>query len=443
MYLLLLPERFRKASLIGTYLIFLSIFCLAQSAKVKEIYQEGEDFFEAKDYKEALYDFQQVEQKGYKNPNLHYKIGVCYLNISGEESKAVSYLEDAVKHITPKYRAKNIDEKRTPLHSLFYLGNAYRFNNQLDSALNKYRKFINAPEYQGTYNVDIVEKEIKVCERAKIIQDAPINVTWINLGQAINTHLSETNVVISGNEEVLAYLTGLKFYNAVYVAHKVDNVWLAPENINPQIRSDGDFYPTALSFDGKELYLVKINENNCDIYVSNYSDGRWNVPQPLNSNINSSKDETSAAISKDGKTLYFSSNRRGGQGGFDIYRSVRISGNNWGKAENLGKNINTDEDETTPSISSDGKCLYFSSKGQFNMGGFDIFYSVLQLDNQWSIPFNLGFPVNTTTDNVRFQTIGDGKVGYISRIAQDSFGKEDIYKVEIRSRFEPKTVEKK
>src|ERR1035437_9452512 len=103
MYLLLLPERFRKASLIGTYLIFLSIFCLAQSAKVKEIYQEGEDFFEAKDYKEALYDFQQVEQKGYKNPNLHYKIGVCYLNISGEESKAVSYLEDAVKHITPKY----------------------------------------------------------------------------------------------------------------------------------------------------------------------------------------------------------------------------------------------------------------------------------------------------------------------------------------------------
>jgi hypothetical protein len=141
--------------------------------------------------------------------------------------------------------------------------------------------------------------------------------------------------------------------------------------------------------------------------------------------------------------LYFSSNRHGGHGGFDIYRSTRISGNNWGKAENLGKTINTDEDEITPSLSTDGKILYFSSKGQFNMGGFDIFYAILQADNQWSAPFNIGFPINTTIDNFGFQVVGDGKVGYIARISSDGFGKEDIYKVEIRSKFEQKTIGKK
>jgi hypothetical protein len=92
-------------------------------------------------------------------------------------------------------------------------------------------------------------------------------------------------------------------YNAVYFSKKVDGQWRVPDNINPQIMSDGDMYPTALSFDGKELYLVKETNKNKDIYYSKYVDGSWTVAKPLNKNINTAQNEESAAISADGKNI--------------------------------------------------------------------------------------------------------------------------------------------
>jgi tetratricopeptide (TPR) repeat protein len=396
-------------------------------SKVKETYQDGEDFFESEDYKEAIFYFLQIVQKGYITANLQFKIGTCYLNIPGQETKAIPYLEEAMKHISTKYKTKSLEEKMAPLHALFYLGNAYRIDNQLDKALKIYDRFYNNPGFDGNYNPDLVENEIEACKRAKLIQDAPVSVNFENLGEPINTPSSDTHPVISADETMLVYLTNLKLYNAVYVARKVDNTWLTPENINPQILSDGDFYPTAISSDGKELYLVKKDSLNSDIYVSNYSDGKWTPAKKLNKNINSSKQETYASITSDGKTLYFSSNRRESHGGFDIFRSSRDANGDWGSAENLGKVINSKEDEVSPSISPDGKTLYFSSKGGYNMGGFDIFCSTFK-DNKWTEPVNVGYPVNTTNDNVGYQVVND-KTGYMSRIAKDGYGEEDIYKI--------------
>jgi len=416
------------------FLLTLPFLGNAQQSKTKEVYKDGEEYFQAEDYKEAIYYFLQLEQKGNINANIKYKIGVCYLNMPGEETKAIPYFEEAAKHISLKYKANSIEEKQAPLHTLFYLGNAYRITNQLSKALDTYDKFVNHPGYEGNYNMGIVATEIKACERAKIIQDSPVDVKWINLGLPINSPSSETHPVISGDETVLVYLTNLKFYNAVYFTRKNGQTWLSPENINPQILSDGEFYPTALSFDGKDLYLVKKSAKNADIYISSYVNNQWTTAKPLNKNINSASDETSATITKDGNTMYFTSNRSGSRG-FDIYMSMKDTKGEWGKAENLGKVINTKVDEATPSISPDGKTLYFSSEGHYNMGGFDIFYSTLQKDGKWSIPSNIGFPLNTTNDNIGFQTIGNGNIGYISRIAPDVLGKEDIYKVEIKGKF--------
>lgn len=417
------------------FLLFILPFSAnAQQSKTKEIYKDGEEYFEAEDYKEALFYFLQLEQKGNINANVKFKIGVCYLNIPGEEAKSIQYLEEASKHISLKYKVNSVDEKQAPLHAIFYLGNAYRVNNQLSKALEAYDKFVNHPGYEGNYNLGIVSQEIKACERAKIIQDSPVQVNWINLGIPVNSPSSETHPVVSGDETVLVYLTNLKFYNAVYFTKKVNGAWLSPENINPQIVSDGEFYPAALSYDGKDLYLIKKVAKNSDIYMSSYVNNQWTTAKPLNKNINSSSDENSATITQDGTTMYFTSNRSGSRG-FDIYKSVKEANGEWGKAENLGKTINTKDDEATPSISPDGKTLYFSSEAHYNMGGFDIFYSVLQKDGKWSVPSNIGYPINTTNDNIGFQTIGDGTVGYISRFAPDGLGKEDIYKVEIKGKF--------
>src|SRR5208283_945632 len=212
-----------------------SFTCFSQSQKIRETYQEGDDFFRAEDYREAVFDFLEVVQKGYVNANIQYKIGFCYLNISGEEMNAIPYLEEAVKSISPKYDKKNILEKKAPFFSLYYLGNAYRIDNQLDKALDVYEQFVKMPDYnENTANFNIVDNEIKACQRAKIIQDAPIDVIWTNLGDPINTSSSETHPVVSGDESVLVYLEALKFYDAVYFSRKVGNSWSQPENINPQ-----------------------------------------------------------------------------------------------------------------------------------------------------------------------------------------------------------------
>jgi tetratricopeptide (TPR) repeat protein len=417
-------------------ILFLSI-CFnsySQLSKVKNLYSEGDGYFQDEDYKEAIYYFLQVVEK-YNNSNIQYKIGVCYLNMPGDETKAVPYLEEASKHISLKYKPKDLNEKQAPLHSLFYLGNAYRIDNQLDKALEAYNKFINSPGYENNYNLNIVENELKACERAKIIQDSPVDVVWEKLPDNVNTANSDIRPAISGDENVLVFLTNLKFYKAVYCSHKIQGNWSAPENINPQIISDGEFYPTALSYDGTELYLVKEVSDNTDLYVSYFKDGKWSPAQLLPGIINSAKNENSASISNDGKTLYFSSNRNESRGGFDIYRSFKNAKGEWGKPENIGKTINTKEDEVSPSISEDGKTLYFSSKSHYNMGGFDIFYTTIGKDGKWGTPVNIGYPINSTNDNIDFKVIDNGRYGYLSKGISKGAGVEDIYRVEIKSRF--------
>ena len=142
---------------------------------------------------------------------------------------------------------------------------------------------------------------------------------------------------------------------------------------------------------------------------------------------------------KDGKTLYFTSNRAGGYGGLDIYKSERTRGGDWGPAMNLGPVINSKYNEDTPFITADGNTIYFSSMGHYNMGGYDIFYST-RLDNgQWSKPINAGYPLNTTHDDLFFTPVGDGAYAYYAKYnIDDTYGLMDIYKLEVFTDLHPR-----
>ena len=160
----------------------------------------------------------------------------------------------------------------------------------------------------------------------------------------------------------------------------------------------------------------------------------------LSENVNSSAIENYASISPDGRTLYFTSDRSNSKGGFDIYSSIKDEKGEWSKAQNLGKGINTDMDESTPFMASDNKTLYFSSKGHFNMGGFDIFYSTNDAPKKWQEPVNIGFPINNTNDNLFYCPVLTGTSGYYSRITKDGKGQEDIYRLEIRTKLNLKEI---
>jgi len=413
-------------------LILLNHTLFAQTVTdAEEMFSEGEYFFLSEEYEEALYYYLQLVGVYPDHANFNWKAGNTYLQIPGQEFLAIPYLEKAITRTSIKYKKRKFKEKNAPHHAYFRLGNAYRHNNELEKALETYDIFVNSKDYEGNYNLRIVETEIASCNRAKVIRDDPVNASFTKLRDPVNTSSDNSRAVTSGDGKTMVFVTELKFYDAIHLSKNIDGNWTPPEVLNPQVGSDGDFYPTALSYDGKELYMVRRAKGNDDIYVSTLGESFWSKATPLNTYINTRAHETHASLSQDGNTLYFTSARRGGSGNLDIYRSKRQTGGDWGEAVNLGPIINTSEDEDTPFLTDDGKRMVFCSKGHFNMGGYDIFYSNLRTNGEWEDPVNIGYPINTTGDDLFFYPIGNGSQGYMAKVDRDGPLTFDIYLVDV------------
>lgn len=187
----------------------------------------------------------------------------------------------------------------------------------------------------------------------------------------------------------------------------------------------------TLTIDNKELFytrcVIKGKTLNCDICYSKFEGGYWSEIEVLGNEINTPDNwESMPSISSDGKTLFFVSNRPGGFGGHDIYKSEKDSTGKWSKAVNMGPSINTAGNEKSPFIHTDSKTLYFSSSdrkdensgdwfaGQLGLGGYDIFYTRLDDTNQWITPKNIGYPINSTDNDLGFFVSTDGENGYFA-----------------------------
>ena len=135
-------------------------------------------------------------------------------------------------------------------------------------------------------------------------------------------------------------------------------------------------------------------------------------------------------MSEDGNIIFFASKRGNGLGGTDIYMSKKLPNGQWALAQNLGKTINTPYDEDFPHMAEDGKTLYFASQGHSSMGGFDVFKSIYDEEtNTWSEPQNLGYPINTSDDNMTISFTSNNRCAYVSALRDGGFGDLDIYRI--------------
>jgi hypothetical protein len=413
---------------------------LSAQAKIenKLTFFDAESWILFEDYKEALPEYQQLLRSYPNNYNYKYRIGQCYLNVPGEKDKAIGYLEDAVKHINSKYKEGKFKEAGAPYDAYYYLANAYRINNQLDKAVETYRIFKKGLDPK-VYDSIIVNQQIQSCFNAKDLQALPLYVREKNLGNNINENNSEFNPVVSDDEKFMIFSKSEAFYDAIlYSTKNPDGSWASPLNLNEILKIDKDLYPTSISSDGKTIYLYRSEDYDGIIYSSSLENGSWSPIVKLNENINTKYWESHATISHDNKKLYFTSNRKGTLGGLDIYISTRDSSGNWGPAVNLGSTINTPYNEETPFLSKDDKTLFFSSRGHFNIGGYDIFYSTMLDNGEWSVPLNVGYPLNSTDDDVFFEPVNAGYEGYFAKYEPSGFGKQDIYRMEIFSDQHPR-----
>jgi outer membrane protein OmpA-like peptidoglycan-associated protein len=228
-----------------------------------------------------------------------------------------------------------------------------------------------------------------------------------------------SNPVISGGGDLLIFLVDYPNDKKIMESRKEGDYWSRPKVINSYLGMVGETVPVSLSYDGKELYLMHQFYSHSDIFVSRYENGRWTEAEALGHQVNGRTSETHASISRDGQTLYFVSDKRGGQGSLDIFVSRKDEKGEWGEPRNLGPVVNTEFEERTPFISANDSILFFSSQGHNTIGGLDVFYSELGPDGQWGEPVNLGFPVNTTDDNVFFNPGWNEMDGYYAMRRED------------------------
>lgn len=212
--------------------------------------------------------------------------------------------------------------------------------------------------------------------------------------------------------------------------------WLPPVSISPNINSPMNEGTCTISADGRHLIFTSCigrrGYGSCDLFESRKVGDAWSRPVNLGPDVNSPAWESQPSLSSDGRTLYFVSDRRGGIGNKDIYVSYKLENGRWTKAENLGPNINTPYDEISPFIHVNGRTIFIASNGKPGFGGYDIYRS--EYDNGvWSAAENFGSPVNNHEDQFSLFITRDGERGFYSH--------EDNFKVNSSMLFEMQVPE--
>lgn len=203
----------------------------------------------------------------------------------------------------------------------------------------------------------------------------------------------------------------------------------------------------SVTANNRELYLT-VCENtssgyrNCDVFWSKKNGSSWGPLSSVPGGVNRPDSwESQPSVSANGDFLYFVSNRKGGVGGLDLYRSARLSDGSWGQAEVLPKTINTPQEEKSPYVHPDGVTLYFASSGHPGVGGLDLFWTRWDdIQKTWSVPENLGIPINTTEDEVGLFVDLAGKTGYFSTNTRQGPGGWDLFQFTLPEAARPKKV---
>ncbi|GGH07944.1 cell envelope biogenesis protein OmpA [Mucilaginibacter phyllosphaerae] len=312
-----------------------------------------------------------------------------------------------------------------------------------EPALHHLEKYLTYPNITAQ-NQAHAQKLIADCTFSIQSITHPVAFTPINMGAEINTAADEYLPVATADESTLIFTRKINnnedFYKSAKLNDKWQNAVYLSDVINTPAYNEG---AQSISQDGKYLFFTGCNRpdglGRCDIYIAQKKGSDWARPFSLSPPINTSGWEAQPSISADGRTLYFVSNRKGGYGGYDIWKST-LTDKGWGEPENMGPQINTSYDEQSPFIHPDDHTFYFCSSGWPGLGGRDLFVSRLGKDDKWQKPENLGYPINSNGDENGLTLTANGSYAFFSSNNLKGYGGFDIYTFELPANLRPNIV---
>lgn len=406
------------------------------------------------------------------------------ISLSSTNKKAVDAYEKGVQALKDRNIEKAFSEfeeaiERDKLFSepYFQLGRLYEQNRQFGNAILNYEKAVNAQVKtsvteiaaqqvgqlylkKGEYKMALVflekgigavtasnQKRYKTridnCKFALEAINKPLIINPLELPKSVNKFQSQYFPAMTADRETLIYTGNQDSDENLYVASVKDKIWTEPISISEKINSKENEGTATISADGRTLVFTscggKKGFGSCDLFISYKQGENWTSPLNLGLGVNSSEYESQPSLSADGRTLYFVSDRKGSLGKRDIWVSKLDSTNMWAKATNLGSPVNTIEHDLSPFIHANGKTLFFASEGHVGMGGLDLYFTENQQD-KWKNPENLGYPLNTFEDQVALFITADGKKAYYSleRDQEDKYRRAKIVEIEVPESLQSK-----
>lgn len=430
---------------ISIFLIFLSIHQLYSQKHYAQVYKPApieesaaKKLFNVKMYYEALRVVVPLLPQNSTSVELQYIYAVSLLETSGNKKEALAPLEYVNSQPNP------------PTEVEYYLGLALMHNHRFDEAIEQFKKYQERGSYLGGFKD--AEKKIFWCESAKEMIKNEIEVSFENLGEDINSLGEDYHPVCNPDETLILFTSRREGTTGGYYcldgSITPDIYMLHYKNGKYQkLKSYGKPNSFAIEeiagiSENAEYILFHLDDETSlsDLHYSTMGKRSYNKPEPFNGNIVTIDKETSGVLSNDGQMLIYSSDRNGGKGEFDLWRSKKLPNGNWGEPQNISE-LNTIYNEKNPFLTNNGKTLYFSSDGLPGCGGYDLFKSEYDdIHEIWGEPTNLGFGLNTTDDEMSICFTKSMSNAYISAWKEDSYGGLDIYRATFKNEEQPKTL---
>lgn len=402
----------------------------SQIQEIGERYYKHDKFFKALPWllKHQSYKPKDIEVK--------LKIAVCYIE-TNRPDRAKDYLEFLLSQ-------KNPDKE-----VLFYMGKTFHLQHEFDKAIQFYKKYLAELKPKEDKRIAI-KNDIRRCARAlKLIYKEKLALVE-NLGDKINTSYDDFAPVFSPKYNNILYFSSIRdgnlggmrdaegkpdtlagdYRSDIYVSRLIKGEWMATAPLDERYNTIYHEVISDFSKDGSVIFYSESRDmyfDYGDLFMNNFFEEEASQAVKLKGSINSFDWEGDAYLFKD-NIMVFSSDKKGGYGGKDLYISRKDTNGKWTPPVNLGAQINTPFDEVTPFLARDGKTLFFSSNNLNSIGGFDIFKSSYsEALNNFERPQNLGLPINSAGDDAYMKVSDDGLRAFFSSSRADGYGKRDLY----------------
>ncbi len=392
------------------------------------------DYFSYQMYPCALKEYIILHAGKKESKKYNRRIAQCYINSpGGNKSKAIKYLEFLIKAGKPEDKV------------YLELGIALLHDKQFDRALKNFDTYIGLVNPKGSELKEIETLKENAIFSKELIKH-PVNVTFKNLGKDVNSVYNDKHPFITDKEDFIMFTSDRKGVRGGFE----DGDGYVPDVMLAKVKKGKDAFKGSRSMSGSfstefdefvaggspdgSYFIYATNEQfqQFDLKITYKAPKKRSYPsssfmQSLNGR---NSHEMSATITNDGSLIIFSSDRKGGYGGFDLWMSKRLPNGTWGNPINMGPSINTNLDENFPNFSENENYITFSSDGLKGMGGFDLFKTEFSEDlKSWTKPANLGHPINSAYDDFTIIFVKNGRYAYKSMIRSDSYGMRDLYRL--------------